>query len=74
MFLDFFNSFVASVIGCVIPLILILLGPIRFPDNLKIFRSNKVIKATIIKIVNTIIKHLVNVIIILIVKRFFLTV
>ena len=43
-------SLIASAIGCKNPIILTLFGPKRYWEYLKIFRSNKVIKATFNKI------------------------
>ena len=46
----FLKSLTASAIGCKTPIILTLLGPSRYWLYPKIFRSNKVIKATFNKI------------------------
>ena len=46
----FKKSLTASAIGCKNPITLTLLGPSRYWEYPKIFRSNKVIKATLTKI------------------------
>ena len=44
---SFINNFTASLKGCKIPLKEVLFGPLRSCDKPKIFRSNKVKKATL---------------------------
>lgn len=46
--ISFINSLTASAMGCKIPIILTLFGPLRNCAYLRIFRSNKVINATLI--------------------------
>lgn len=46
---SFMNSLTASAIGCKTPIKLTLLGPFRSCEYLRIFRSNSVIKATLMR-------------------------
>lgn len=57
--ISFVKSLIASEIGCKIPINAVLLGPFRFCEYLRIFRSMRVKKAILMKINKMINKKLI---------------